>query len=55
MFSRKRGGPRHVRPDDAPQSAALAQSMGDLPPAPEFGPWVSRRPRGSSDWTSAAS
>ena len=39
MFSRKRGGPRHVRPDDAPQSAALAQSMGDLPPAPDFGPW----------------
>ena len=41
MFSRKRGGPRHVRPDDAPQTAALAQSMGDLPPAPEFGPWDS--------------
>ncbi|MEV4637082.1 DUF3710 domain-containing protein [Actinoplanes sp. NPDC049548] len=43
MFSRKRGGPRHVRPDDAPQSAALAQSMGDLPPAPEFGPWDSEQ------------
>ncbi|WP_067504823.1 DUF3710 domain-containing protein [Actinoplanes sp. TFC3] len=41
MFSRKRGGPRHVRPDDAPQTAALAQSMGDLPPAPDFGPWDS--------------
>ncbi|MEV6595404.1 DUF3710 domain-containing protein [Actinoplanes sp. NPDC051346] len=41
MFSRKRGGPRHVRPDDAPQTSALAQSMGDLPPAPEFGPWDS--------------
>jgi hypothetical protein len=41
MFSRKRGGPRHERRDDAPQSAALAQSMGDLPPAPEFGPWDS--------------
>ena len=41
MFSRKRGGPKHVRPDDAPQTAALAQSMGDLPPAPDFGPWDS--------------
>jgi hypothetical protein len=43
MFSRKRGNPRHVREDDAPQSSALAQSMGDLPPAPEFGPWDSRQ------------
>ncbi|GID97086.1 DUF3710 domain-containing protein [Amorphoplanes digitatis] len=40
MFSRKRGGPKHVRPDDAPQSAALAKSMGDGPP-PEFGPYDS--------------
>lgn len=39
MFSRKR--PRHVRPDDAPQSAALAKSMSDLPEPPEFGPWDS--------------
>ncbi|BCJ54899.1 hypothetical protein Asp14428_63740 [Actinoplanes sp. NBRC 14428] len=46
MFSRKRGGPRHVRPDDAPQSAALAQSMGDLPPAPDFGPWDSAQAPG---------
>ncbi|MFI5931108.1 DUF3710 domain-containing protein [Actinoplanes sp. NPDC051494] len=46
MFSRKRGGPRHVRPDDAPQSSALAQSMGDLPPAPEFGPWDSAQAPG---------
>ena len=38
MFSRKRGAPKHVRPDDAPQSAALAKSMGDGP-APEFGPY----------------
>jgi Protein of unknown function (DUF3710) len=41
MFSRKRGGPKHVRPDDAPQSAALAKSMGDGP-APEHGPYDSR-------------
>ena len=40
MFSRKRGGPKHVRPDDAPQSAALARSMGDTP-APEIGPYDS--------------
>lgn len=38
MFSRKRGAPKHVRPDDAPQTAALAKSMGDGPP-PEFGPY----------------
>jgi uncharacterized protein DUF3710 len=38
MFSRKR--PRHVRPDDAPQSDALAYSMtGGGPQKPEFGPW----------------
>lgn len=42
MFSRKRGGPKHVRPDDAPQSAALARSMGDGP-APEHGPYDSRQ------------
>ena len=41
MFSRKRGGPKHVRPDDAPPSAALAKSMGDGP-APEHGPYDSR-------------
>jgi hypothetical protein len=40
MFSRKRGGPKHVRPDDAPQSAALAKSMG-AGPAPEYGPYDS--------------
>ena len=44
MFSRKRGGPKHVRPDDAPQSAALARSMGDGP-APEHGPYDSRQAR----------
>jgi len=41
MFSRKRGGPKHVRSGDAPPSAALAQSMessGEAPP-PEHGPW----------------
>jgi hypothetical protein len=41
MFSRKRGGPKHVRTGDAPRSAALAQSMesdGTAPP-PEHGPW----------------
>jgi hypothetical protein len=41
MFSRKRGGPKHVRTGDAPRSAALAQSMasdGEAPP-PEHGPW----------------
>ncbi|GAA2474069.1 DUF3710 domain-containing protein [Winogradskya humida] len=43
MFSRKRGVPRHVRPDDAPRPAALVQSMGGLPPAPDFGPWDSRQ------------
>ena len=41
MFSRKRGGPKHVRPTDAPPSEALAQSLAadDEPPAPEHGPW----------------
>ena len=40
MF-RKRGGPRHVRADDTPRSAALAQSMaGEPEPAvPERGPY----------------
>lgn len=41
MFSRKRGGAKHVRAADAPPSKALAQSLaadGDAP-APEFGPW----------------
>src|SRR5688500_12234561 len=38
MFSRKR--PRHVRPDDAPPSKALAQSLaGDDDVAPEHGPY----------------
>lgn len=41
MFSRKR--PRHVRPDDAPPSAALAQSLaGDDDVAPERGPYDAR-------------
>jgi len=41
MFSRKR--PRHVRDDDAPQSAALAQSMtSDGTVKPEHGPWDER-------------
>ncbi|MFF5293218.1 DUF3710 domain-containing protein [Paractinoplanes globisporus] len=42
MFSRKRGGPKHVRPTDAPPSAALAQSLAaddDDGPAPDHGPW----------------
>lgn len=44
MFSRKRGGPKHVRPADAPPSDALAQSLAadDEPPAPEHGPWDQR-------------
>ena len=38
MFSRKR--PRHVRPDDAPPSPALAQSLaGDDDVTPERGPY----------------
>jgi hypothetical protein len=41
MFSRKRGGAKHVRAADAPPSEALAQSMAadGEPPVPEFGPW----------------
>jgi hypothetical protein len=41
MFSRKRGGPKHVRSGDAPRSAALAQSMESdgFGPPPEHGPW----------------
>jgi hypothetical protein len=48
MFSRKRGGARHVRSSDAPRSAALVQSMAaDEPPAPERGPWdVKHAPEG---------
>jgi hypothetical protein len=46
MFSRKR--PRHVRPDDAPPSAALAQSLaGEDDVAPERGPYdVQHAPAG---------
>jgi uncharacterized protein DUF3710 len=41
MFSRKRGGPKHVRPTDAPPSDALAHSLAadDEPPAPDHGPY----------------
>ncbi|GID98721.1 DUF3710 domain-containing protein [Paractinoplanes durhamensis] len=41
MFSRKRGGPKHVRATDAPPSEALERSLAadDEPPAPEHGPW----------------
>ena len=41
MFSRKRGGPKHVRPTDAPPSAALERSLAadDAPPPPTHGPW----------------
>jgi hypothetical protein len=41
MFSRKRGGPKHVRAADAPPSEALAQSLAadEEPPPPEYGPW----------------
>lgn len=41
MFSRKRGGPKHVRATDAPPSQALAKSLASdgEPPAPEHGPW----------------
>jgi hypothetical protein len=44
MFSRKRGGPKHVRATDAPPSDALAQSLAadDEPPAPDHGPYDSR-------------
>ncbi|GLY04698.1 MULTISPECIES: DUF3710 domain-containing protein [Actinoplanes] len=44
MFSRKRGGAKHVRAADAPPSEALANSLksdGDRP-APDFGPWDAR-------------
>jgi hypothetical protein len=46
MFSRKR--PRHVRPDDAPPSDALAQSLvGEDDVAPERGPYdVKHAPAG---------
>jgi hypothetical protein len=41
MFSRKRGGPKHVRDADAPPSEALQQSLSadDEPEPPERGPW----------------
>ncbi|HET6478793.1 MAG TPA: DUF3710 domain-containing protein [Actinoplanes sp.] len=41
MFSRKRGGPKHVRATDAPPSEALKQSLaaGDEPSPPDRGPW----------------
>jgi hypothetical protein len=41
MFSRKRGGPKHVRATDAPPSEALAHSLAadGEPPAPDHGPW----------------
>jgi Protein of unknown function (DUF3710) len=41
MFSRKRGGPKHVRPTDAPPSDALAHSLApdDELPVPDHGPW----------------
>jgi hypothetical protein len=44
MFSRKRGGPKHVRPTDAPPSDALAHSLAadDEPPAPDHGPYDQR-------------
>ena len=44
MFSRKRGGPKHVRPTDAPPSEALAHSLAadDEPAAPEHGPYDQR-------------
>ena len=44
MFSRKRGGPKHVRATDAPPSEALAQSLtaDDDGPAPDHGPYDAR-------------
>jgi hypothetical protein len=44
MFSRKRGGPKHVRATDAPPSEALAHSLApdDDPVAPEHGPYDAR-------------
>jgi hypothetical protein len=48
MFSRKRGGPKHVRPTDAPPSDALAHSLAadDEPPAPDHGPYDQRHAPG---------
>lgn len=49
MFSRKRGGPKHVRATDAPPSKARAESLASdgEPPAPEHGPWdVKHAPAG---------
>ncbi len=45
MFSRKRGGPKHVRATDAPPSEALAQSLApdDDVELPEHGPYDSHR------------
>jgi hypothetical protein len=44
MFSRKRGGPKHVRATDAPPSDALKQSLdaGGDESVPERGPWDQR-------------
>jgi hypothetical protein len=44
MFSRKRGGPKHVRATDAPPSEALKQSMAadDEAPPPDRGPYDER-------------
>ena len=44
MFSRKRGGPKHVRATDAPPSEALAQSLAPAQdaPAPDRGPYDAR-------------
>jgi hypothetical protein len=44
MFSRKRGGPKHVRATDAPPSEALKQSMtaDDDAPPPDRGPYDER-------------
>ena len=41
MFSRKRGGPKHVRDTATPPSDALRQSLdaNDEPGPPERGPW----------------
>jgi hypothetical protein len=49
MFSRKRGGPKHVRPTDAPPSDALAHSLAadDEGPAPDHGPYdLKHAPKG---------
>ena len=44
MFSRKRGGPKHVRATDAPPSEALKQSLtaDDEAPPPDRGPYDER-------------